>query len=147
MNRFTTKRFIGTALVTGLIGFSSVGLAQSHAIDEYRADNSTSAPSQAATQQAHPIANAISNDLTAYEQRSRDNAIGAPRDGVSAQEHAVPARIVNLRSDLDAYYGENSFQNKPASDIPVARQETARQLSENLARFEESGGTLSAVNF
>jgi hypothetical protein len=147
MQHRTITRIGAAALIAGLVGFSSAGFAQQDALDAYRAQDNVSNETASTVPQAHPKADAISRDLAAYEQRADDSVVGAPRSKVTTEQNALLDRIAELRSDLDAYYGENSFDNTQASDVPMARHRTAREISENLARFEENGGSLNTLTF
>ncbi|ROO25178.1 hypothetical protein [Salinisphaera orenii] len=152
MRNSNLTRTVHAAAIAGLIGFSSLGFAQSEALSELgdRANANQATAAQSAPE--YPQAQELATALDEYNRQDTEDRIPGHRldDSHAAPEVTQVAR--ELSSEIEAYNASASEGLVPSTSMPAddgGRGPTpdAQELAAELTRYNASGGSLSAVRF
>ncbi|MES1930562.1 hypothetical protein SADO_14969 [Salinisphaera dokdonensis CL-ES53] len=151
MQNRTVTRIASVAVLASLLGFSTLGFAQSEAVEAMnaRADQATTATT---SPQAHPMADALAADLDAHNKQDTEGRL--PETHVPADEapQQVAQQTRQLSADLDAYNASATDGLVPSTHMPAnadnhSADPQAQELAAELTRYNQSGGSLNSVRF
>ncbi|MES1948280.1 hypothetical protein C84B14_13053 [Salinisphaera sp. C84B14] len=149
MNTAIAKTTLSAALIAGLVGFSSLGFAQSEAIEDMNARNAQ--PQETASVETHPMADQLAADLDAFNrQHTQDRVVGQqlPQDYEPAQVSQTAMQLSDAIENYNAQASQGLVPetSMPADATPHSYPQT-EALAADLTRYNETGGNLNALSF
>ena len=149
MNNAIAKTTLSATLIAGLIGFSSLGFAQSEAIEAYNAQNAQ--PQTSSQVETHPMADQLAADLDAFNRQHTQGRV-ISHDLPAGNEQAEVSQTAMQLSDAIENYNAQASQglvpetSMPADATPHSYPQT-EALAADLTRYNETGGNLNALSF
>lgn len=150
MKRSTLKIALHTTLISGLLGFSSLGLAQSEAIRAL--NNQGEAQPRRQSTPEYTQANQLGSALDAFNRQDTRGRI--PGDALTSggQSQQVSHEARELSAEIDAYNANASKNLVPETRVPTDEHNPtvsaqAQELAAELTRYNATGGSLSSVRF
>ena len=150
MQKRTLKRVGLLTLTAALIGFSSLGLAQSKAIEALDTPHAAAVETTPAPQRS--MANSLAADLDAYNQQATAGRVPGDRLPADNTTHHMADSVRDLSQDLDAYNSNATAGRVPETHMPAnaAQPDThpqAQALAAELNRYNDTGGSLASIDF
>ncbi|MES1951428.1 hypothetical protein S4A8_11246 [Salinisphaera sp. S4-8] len=149
MNTRIAHTALSTALIAGLVGFSSLGFAQSEAVQALDAQNAQ--PQANATVASHPQADQLAAELDAFNRQDTQGRIVGNGLASSDQSADVSRTAMQLSNEIENYNAQASEGLVPETHMPagttVHTYPQTEALAAELARYNETGGNLNALRF
>lgn len=148
MQHRIAKNAILAGVLAGLAGFSSLGFAQSEALQALDAQQ---AEQNSASTAYHPEADALAAELDAFNRQDTAGRVVGDRVPADQSSQHVSRMARQLSHDLDAYNASATEGRVPSTHMPATADQspnpTSQALAAELTRYNETGGSLSAVRF
>jgi len=149
MNTQITTNALSAALIAGLVGFSSLGFAQSEAVEALNAQEAE--PATTTQVAAHPQADQLADELDAFNRQDTEGRIVGHRLTGDSQPAQVSQTAMQLSDEIENYNADASKGLVPETHMPAGTTPNtyphSQAIAAELTRYNETGGNLNALRF